>query len=208
MEYFSGDTASQIAEIQKVKRIKYEKRGRVAKLHVGRTKQHLQESATLAIDCIYDPLLAVEGDAKTCKPPDPSHAYMKGVPIWTRLKARLSETYSCTASLKVSRSILTRSPTGLPAARQPGRVPHSYFYPGTVRRTGNRTFENCPISWAPTCPLGVSQATINADQKPIKKRSETDRPKPTPPKNPAASHSQASWMSVVRNRGFPALLLE
>jgi hypothetical protein len=81
MEYFPGDTASQIAEIQKVKRIKYEKRGRVAKLHVGRTKQYLQESATLAIDCIYDPLLAVEGDAKTCKPPDPSHAYMKGVPI-------------------------------------------------------------------------------------------------------------------------------
>jgi hypothetical protein len=79
--FFSGDTANQIAEIKKVKRIKYEKRGRVAKLHVGRTKQYLQESAALAIDCIYDPLLAIEGDAKTCKPPDPSHAYMKGVPI-------------------------------------------------------------------------------------------------------------------------------
>jgi hypothetical protein len=81
MEFFSGDTANQIAEIKKVKRIKYEKRGRVAKLHVGRTKQYLQESAALAIDCIYDPLIAIEGDAKTCKPPDPSHAYMKGVPI-------------------------------------------------------------------------------------------------------------------------------
>jgi hypothetical protein len=81
MEVFSGDTASQIAEIRKVKRIRYEKRGRVAKLHVGRTKQYLQESATLAIDCIYDPIPAIEGDATTYKPPDPSHAYMKGIPI-------------------------------------------------------------------------------------------------------------------------------
>jgi hypothetical protein len=81
MEFFSGDTASQIAEIRKVKRMTYEKRGRVAKLQVGRTKRYLQESAALAIDCIYDPLPAIDGDAKTCKPPDPSHAYMKGVPF-------------------------------------------------------------------------------------------------------------------------------
>jgi hypothetical protein len=71
--------------------------------------------------------------------------------------------------------------TGLPSH---GRVPIVIFKSGTVRRTGNRTFENCLISWVPTCPLGVSQATINADQKLIKKRSETDRPKLTPPMNP------------------------
>jgi hypothetical protein len=81
VEFFSGGIASQIAEIRKVKRMTYEKRGRVARLHVGRTKQYLQESAALAIDCIYDPLPAIDGDAKTCKPPDPSHAYMKGVPL-------------------------------------------------------------------------------------------------------------------------------
>jgi hypothetical protein len=81
MEFFSGDTANQINEIRKIKRMTYEKRGRVAQLHVGRTKQYLKENAELIIDCIYDPLPAVEGDAGTHKPPDPSHAYMRGVPF-------------------------------------------------------------------------------------------------------------------------------
>jgi hypothetical protein len=76
MEFFSGDTASQIAEIRKVKRMKYEKRGRVAKLAVGRTKQYLQEAASLVIDYIYDPICADKDG-----PDDPSHAYMKGVPV-------------------------------------------------------------------------------------------------------------------------------
>jgi hypothetical protein len=81
MEFFSGDTQNQIKEIRKVKRMTYEKRGRVAKLHVGRTKKYLQENAALLVDCIYDPTPAIEGDAKTAKPADPSHAYMKGVPF-------------------------------------------------------------------------------------------------------------------------------
>jgi hypothetical protein len=76
------------------------------------------------------------------------------------------------------------------------------FKSGTVRRTGNRTFENCPISWVPTCPLGVSQAAINADQKLIKKRSETDRPKPTPPKNPAPKMMFASSGPLTVRRPF------
>src|ERR1700730_6435235 len=76
MEFFAGDTASQIAKIRKVKRMKYEKRGRVAKLPVGRTKQYLQEAASLAIDCIYDPTPADKDGAD-----EPSHAYMKGVPV-------------------------------------------------------------------------------------------------------------------------------
>jgi hypothetical protein len=78
MEAFPGELPTQIAEIRKVKRMKYEKRGRVAKLCVGQTREYLQENAALGIDFIYDPL---PPDAETCKPADPSHAYMKGVPI-------------------------------------------------------------------------------------------------------------------------------
>jgi hypothetical protein len=81
MEFFSGNTACQIAEIRKVKRMTYERRGRMARVHVGRTKQYLQENAALVVDCIYDPLAAIEGDANTRKPPDPSPSYMKGVPL-------------------------------------------------------------------------------------------------------------------------------
>ncbi len=81
MEFFSGDTASQIVEIQKVKRMKYEKRGRVAKLNIGHTKQYLKQNAEIVADCIYDPISSVEGDAKTSRPADPSHAYLKGVPF-------------------------------------------------------------------------------------------------------------------------------
>jgi hypothetical protein len=82
MEFYSGDTTHQIAEIRKVRRMKYEKRGRVAKLHVGHTKQYLRENGELLIDCIYDPLPKIEsGDAKDRKPCDQSHAYIKGVPV-------------------------------------------------------------------------------------------------------------------------------
>jgi hypothetical protein len=77
MEFFSGETTSQIAEIRKIKRMKYEKRGRVAKLNVGYTKKYLQQSAELAIDCLYDPLSALDDGT----PADPSHTYLKGVPL-------------------------------------------------------------------------------------------------------------------------------
>ena len=45
----------------------------------------------------------------------------------------------------------------------------------------------------PTCPLGVSQATINADQKLIKKRSETDRPTNAPHEPGAENDVRQQW---------------
>ncbi len=78
MEFFPGDTPTRIAEIRKVKRMTYERRGRVARLCVGQTREYLRENAALGIDFIYDPL---PPDAKSGSPADPSHAYMKGVPV-------------------------------------------------------------------------------------------------------------------------------
>jgi hypothetical protein len=77
MEYFDGDIAAQIEEIRRVKRITYEKRGRVARLNVGNTKAYLREQAQHLVDFIYDPL--PEDMEKW--PADPSHAYLSNVPV-------------------------------------------------------------------------------------------------------------------------------
>ena len=79
MEYYSGNTANQIAEIRKVKRMKYERNGRIAKLHIGTTKRYLLDTVWPLIDCIYDPLPSEDNNGR--KPADPSHACMKGIPV-------------------------------------------------------------------------------------------------------------------------------
>ena len=45
MECFPAPTENQIAEIRGVKRIKYEKRGRLARINVERTIQHVSANA-------------------------------------------------------------------------------------------------------------------------------------------------------------------
>jgi hypothetical protein len=80
MEYFDGDTNFQIEEIRKLRRIKYEKRGRVVSLNIGKVHEYIKESAQLLITSIYDPLPQANING-TIKPADPSHAFLKGIPL-------------------------------------------------------------------------------------------------------------------------------
>ena len=41
MEFFEGDTAARIEHIRRLRRLKYEKRGRVARLNIGQTKSYV-----------------------------------------------------------------------------------------------------------------------------------------------------------------------
>lgn len=74
MECFPLPIENQIAEIRAVKRIRYEKRGRLVRINVGQTVKHLAENS-VALSIVHDTLGAADG-----KPADPSHALMRGVP--------------------------------------------------------------------------------------------------------------------------------
>jgi hypothetical protein len=77
MECFPAPVQNQVAEIRAVKRLTYEKRGRLARINVGQTIQHVTTNASVSIELafVHDQL-----DATVCHPPDPSHVLMHGIP--------------------------------------------------------------------------------------------------------------------------------
>jgi hypothetical protein len=81
IECFPAPLTSQLAEIRSRKRIQYEKRGKLVRLNVSRTEQHIRDNlVTISLTAsdvqfVHDPL---EEDDKY--PADPSHALAKGVP--------------------------------------------------------------------------------------------------------------------------------
>jgi hypothetical protein len=77
IECFEGPIENQLSEIRERKRFKYEKRGRLVRLNVGNTRQHIVSNAPFSINFafLHDPLPA-EDD----RPEDPSHALMHGAP--------------------------------------------------------------------------------------------------------------------------------
>jgi hypothetical protein len=78
MEFFERDAPTRIEEIRRLRRLKYEKRGRVGRLNVGQTRAYVRERMQRAIDFIYDPL---PDDAARNWPADPSHAYLSNIPV-------------------------------------------------------------------------------------------------------------------------------
>jgi len=74
LECFEGEPEAQIDAIRRLRRIKYEKHGRLARLNVGRTKAYLLGHS---IDFVYDPL---PEDAERGFSADPSRAYLAGAP--------------------------------------------------------------------------------------------------------------------------------
>ena len=72
MEAFEGDVEDRREAIKRLRRIRYERNGRLAQLNVGRTKAY---AAMQAIDFRHDPLAANETYAAY-----PAHAYLAGVP--------------------------------------------------------------------------------------------------------------------------------
>jgi hypothetical protein len=75
MEFFDGDTTTRIEAIRRLRRMKYERRGRVALLNVGQTKDYIYDQAQRAVDFIYDPL-----PENGLHPADPSHVYLSNIP--------------------------------------------------------------------------------------------------------------------------------
>lgn len=78
MEFFVGDTTRQIEQIRRLRRIKYEKRGRVTRLNVGQTTSYVRNQIQRVIDFISDPL---REDTSRNWPADPSHAYLSNIPV-------------------------------------------------------------------------------------------------------------------------------
>src|SRR5262245_18469221 len=77
MECFDPPTQNQINEIRAVKRITYEKKGRLARINVRQTIQHVTENAKILVPLafVHDKLERTERH-----PPDPSHVLMHGIP--------------------------------------------------------------------------------------------------------------------------------
>jgi hypothetical protein len=77
MEYYAPPREAQLGNITGCRRIKYERRGKLALLHILGTKAYLAANSQLQIDLafIYDPLVP-ENDF----PPDPSHSIVQGLP--------------------------------------------------------------------------------------------------------------------------------
>jgi hypothetical protein len=77
MECFAPPTENQMNEIRAVRRIRYERKGRLARINVQETIQHLTANAKipLALAFVHDQLQATE-----THPPDPSHVLMHGIP--------------------------------------------------------------------------------------------------------------------------------
>lgn len=86
MECFPFPVSNQVQEIKVRRRIKYEKRGILAKINIGQTKQYVATNATVAVTLafLHDPLKAT-----TDKPADPSHAGIHGIPIVNTPEAEL-----------------------------------------------------------------------------------------------------------------------
>ena len=78
IEFFAGDITARIEEIRQLRRLKYEKRGRVAWLNVGQTNSYVRNQTQRLIDFISDPL---HEDAARSWPADPSHAYLSNIPV-------------------------------------------------------------------------------------------------------------------------------
>jgi hypothetical protein len=77
VECFDPPTQNQINEIRAVKRITYEKKGRLARINVRQTIQHVTENAKILVPLafVHDELQRTERH-----PPDPSHVLMHGIP--------------------------------------------------------------------------------------------------------------------------------
>jgi hypothetical protein len=78
MEHFPPPTANQVDNIVQRRRLKYERRGKLASLHIDRTKAYLIANSQPQIDLkfIYDPL-----PPEDPHPEDLSHSYMTGLPL-------------------------------------------------------------------------------------------------------------------------------
>ncbi len=76
MECFAPPIDAQVIEIRAVRRIKYEKNGRLARINVGQTIQHVTANSNLTqLDFVHDKL-----EAAAPYPADPSHVLLQGVP--------------------------------------------------------------------------------------------------------------------------------
>jgi hypothetical protein len=76
MECFAPPVEAQVTEIRSVRRIKYEKNGRLARINVGQTIEHLTANANaIQVHFVHDKLPAAEP-----YPADPSHVLLQGVP--------------------------------------------------------------------------------------------------------------------------------
>jgi hypothetical protein len=80
LEYFPPPLENQVAQVAAVKRIKYEKKGKLVRINVGQTKAYVAANATDPIELFfaYDPLLV---DIVKGYQADPSHAEIRGVPV-------------------------------------------------------------------------------------------------------------------------------
>jgi hypothetical protein len=79
IECFPAPLANQLAEIRSRKRIKYEKRGKLVRLNVSGTEQHLRNSL-LALGAPNIRFVHDQLEAEAGYPADPSHAIAEGVP--------------------------------------------------------------------------------------------------------------------------------
>jgi hypothetical protein len=84
MECFAPPVTNQIDEIRAVKRVTYHKRGRLARIRVEQTIQHVEAQARLVLSFVHDKL-----DATHTYPPDPSHVLMHGIPQLNTSEAEL-----------------------------------------------------------------------------------------------------------------------
>ena len=79
LDYFSPPVENQVAEVSARRRLKYEMRGRLARINVGATRAYVAANSPERAELYfaYDPL---PDDAVGGRPPDPSHAQIRGVP--------------------------------------------------------------------------------------------------------------------------------
>jgi len=77
LEYFDGEAAERIEAIRRLRRLSYERRGRLARLNVGQTREYLRDRAARPVDFIYDPLAE---DAERNWLSDRSHAFLSNIP--------------------------------------------------------------------------------------------------------------------------------
>jgi hypothetical protein len=77
LERLDGTLEERVQKVRNVARISYGSKARLAKLHVGCMRQHVDENTddNRAVVVIHDPLENQNGH-----PPDPSHALMTNVP--------------------------------------------------------------------------------------------------------------------------------
>ncbi len=77
LDYFRDQSKErQVREVRRLIRLEIRPNGRLAELHVGRTKQHVADHLT-PLDFVEDPLAADLGNGYR---ENPSHALIKGLP--------------------------------------------------------------------------------------------------------------------------------